>query len=616
MKKVAGFLLIICVPFLIHAQLLSDKVMPPSPNAAAIIKYCDHPVGTASGIPKIRLPLSTLFNKDAYVPISMNYHTLGIKVEEEATWTGLGWYLSSGGMITRIVRGKNDFGQSETELKSTAKGYPFESIKPCFDDCEDQEVEEFRRLACNGEIDSDPDVFFFDILGMKGKFLLTPGHDPKADKVELNMVKPTKMTFTYFIKAKYWQVKDLRGYTYEFRTRELTETHRNYIDYKADKQETVFNYYSDLATTSWYLDKITSPSGSIAWFTYEIGTGGNSPYGSNSTYHRMNINDQDVWDIHYSSHCFPDDKENVLVLSESQHNDIYLKSIRCGDFEAKFFVSDREDIISPSIPDRASPAGSQYSQYLDVIKGPQKLDSIVVTKGGQSHKRFLFKYSYFNGDRQDPIPRMFKRLKLDSLVSIGKDEKREVSKFEYFEKDGLPSKESYGRDLWGYANGEEDARNITPSDFFNYSQPEKILQQDGRTKHYDLEKVKEGVMTKIEYGNGVIKTFKYGHQEFTKIDEEITSHFDQKVAQSNFKHTRRPFIFGGLRLVEVIEKYPTDEIYKEYDYRINRVESGVLKITHYSHDHHGYGHRTSGNHNVVYKKVYIKSGKIFNGHRF
>lgn len=617
MQKIFGVsLLVIFGYYNLSAQLLTDKVMPPSPNAAAIIKYCDHPTGTKAGIPKIRIPFRTLANNDVYVPMSLNYHTLGIRVEEEATWTGLGWYLNAGGMITRIVRGKNDFGLVEEELKPTAKGYPFEDIKPCFDDCDENETEEFHTKVCNGEIDTDPDIFFFDILGIRGKFLLTPHHDKSSDFIVLGVSIPTKMSFAYSIKDNYWRVTDRKGFKYTFGTRELTETHRNYFDHKLDSHKILFKYYSELATTTWYLNQIESPSGSIATFNYAVGDNGLSDYASNGTHHKMNINDQDLWDVHYSSYCFPDAIENVQILSESLYNDVYLQSITCGDYEARFSMSPREDIISPAVTDRPRPAGSQYTQYLSARKPPQKLDQIEIRKGSDLIAKYEFNYSYYNDGRNDSIPRLFKRLKLDSLVTTNQKGQRKSDKFSYHQKYNLPSKESHARDLWGYYNGEEDIHNITPSDYYNYSQPEKTLQEDGRAKHYSIDHVKEAVLEKIEFGNGVVKTYTYGHQEFTDISDEIKQHFDDRMKQTNFSHILHPFISGGLRVEEINEKYPHDEIYKEYKYVLNSKESGVLNITHYSHDHSGYGHRTSGNHNVIYKKVYIKTGKIFNGVKF
>lgn len=597
------FLLLICVQS--HAQLLVDKVMPPSANAAALIKYCDHPVGVKSGIPEVTFPLEPLTHEDILIPLSMSYHNIGIKVEEEATWTGLGWHLNAGGVITRIVRGKNDFGLTEKEFKSKAKGYPFEHIKPCFDDCAENENDAFREKVCNGEVDSDPDIFFFDLMGIKGKFLLTPDHRGDAKSIFIKTVSPTNLIFEYVTTTNSWKVKNEMGYTFFFKTREKTETHRNYFDYKSDEQKVLFNYYSELATSAWYLDEVLAPSGARAFFRYDTYPNGDSPYSSNGTHHKMFVNDDDVWDVHYSAYCFPKDVNNVQILSESLFGDIYLKSIRCGEYKVNFIKSDREDIISPAVLDRPRVGGTEYSEFFNVNKGPQKLDAMEIIKNGQLVKKYEFNYSYFNDFVTLGLPRLYKRLKLESIKTIYEDGVAKEDSFSYIEKFGLPSKESHARDLWGYYNGEENIHNMTPSDYFNYSQPEKMFQEEGREKHYSLKYAKEGILKMITYDDGSTKEFLYNHQEFTAISVEISDHFDNNMESSNFTHTASPYIAGGLRVQKIIERNLGVEIFKEFDYRRGNKESGVLSIIHYDHDHNGFGHRTSGNHNVIYNIVNV-----------
>lgn len=587
------------------AQLRVDKVIPPSFNAAAIIKYCDHPIGNKYGIPKVKFPIKTLINNDIYIPIALNYHTIGIKVEEEPTWAGLGWYLNAGGVITRIIRGENDFGVSENSTSQTqkAKGYPFEHIKPCFDDCEENENDEFHQKVCAGEIDPDPDIFFFDILGMKGKFLLTPDHDPAKEYIQINIVRPRKMTAQFFIKKNYWVIKDQRGYQYTFGAREITETFDNYFDYKLDSHKLNFMSQFNEATTSWYLTRIESPKGAVASFTYDVTMDGKSDYASMSTYHKMNINDENIWDLHYSSYCFPDHIENVQIVSENRHHDVYLQSITCGEYTVTFEKSPQEN----TTPSKKMAIPKHLST--------QKLDQIEITKNGELVSSNAFYYSYFNGEMFGGDAYLYHRLKLDS-IKTSNNTKEKTFRFSYEEDIPLPSKESHARDLWGYYNGEEDLYNITPSDFYNYSQPEKLLQEEGKTRHYSLDHIKSGILKKVDYDGKKSKEYVYDHQEFEEIDEEISSHFSNSMKNSNFSHHINPFIFGGLRIQEIIDSFPSEQIYKEFNYRPAGKETGKLIITHYSHDHHGYGHKTSGNHSVKYNKMKIKTGKLFRGKKF
>lgn len=606
-------LIIACSSSQLCAQLRVDKVTPPSFNASSVIKYCDHPIGYKYGIPKIKYPIKTLVNNDLYIPISLSYHTIGIKVEEEATWVGLGWRLNAGGLITRIIRGENDLGPAEKLNTQSALGYPFEHIKPCFDDCGENENDEFHQKVCNGEIDSDPDIFFFDILGIKGKFLLTPDHKTDAEYVEITMVRPRKIDIRFYIKQNYWTAQDSRGYKYTFRAREITNSFDNYYDYKLDSHKLHFQEHFNQATTSWYLTDIKSPKGATAEFVYDIQSDGQSPYASNSTRHRMNINDGDVWDLHYTSYCFPESIENVQIVSENQHRDVYLRSIKSGNYEVNFKKSEQE-VRTPLKIKKSAAVSGKYEASIPGGFGPQKLDLIEFRQNGKIINTSQFFYSYFNESMYGEEAYLYKRLRLDS-ISI-QDKNQKGYRFAYEDEIELPSKESHARDLWGYYNGEEDRYNITPSDFFNYSQPEKMLQEEGKSKHYSLDFIQAGMLKKIDHGEGRTRAFAYDHQEFEEIDPEISSHFSSGMTESNFTHHLNPYLFGGLRIKEIIDTYPTENIYTDFDYKPNGKETGKLIIAHYNHDHHGYGHKTSGNHGVKYNKVKVITGKLFRGKKF
>ncbi len=92
-----------------HAQIKPAKIIPPSPEAAALGKYGDIPVSYYTGMANVSIPIYTIPLGELSVPINLNYSTNGIKVEEEASWAGLGWALQTGGVITRSVRDIDDF---------------------------------------------------------------------------------------------------------------------------------------------------------------------------------------------------------------------------------------------------------------------------------------------------------------------------------------------------------------------------------------------------------------------------------------------------------------------------------------------------------------------------
>jgi hypothetical protein len=79
-----------------------------SPNAAALGKFGDTPVSYHTGVPEISIPVYTVQEGSLSAPVTLSYHSAGVKVDEVASWVGLGWSLSAGGSITRTVNGGPD----------------------------------------------------------------------------------------------------------------------------------------------------------------------------------------------------------------------------------------------------------------------------------------------------------------------------------------------------------------------------------------------------------------------------------------------------------------------------------------------------------------------------
>jgi len=83
-------------------------VIPNAPQAASLGRYGDIPVAVNTGVPSISVPLYTIKSGKLSVPVSFNYHGSGIKVMDKASSVGLGWALSAGGDISRVVQGLED----------------------------------------------------------------------------------------------------------------------------------------------------------------------------------------------------------------------------------------------------------------------------------------------------------------------------------------------------------------------------------------------------------------------------------------------------------------------------------------------------------------------------
>src|SRR5205085_12228803 len=87
----------------------TPKIIPPSPNAAALGKFGDIPVSPYTGSTDVTIPIYTIQARGVSVPVNLSYHTGGIRLSEESGWVGLGWALSAGGMVSRSINDKDDF---------------------------------------------------------------------------------------------------------------------------------------------------------------------------------------------------------------------------------------------------------------------------------------------------------------------------------------------------------------------------------------------------------------------------------------------------------------------------------------------------------------------------
>src|SRR5664279_261200 len=160
-------LYILCVLFSVAVQAQNPthpempKLTPLSPEAAAMSRYGEYPVSMFTGIPDISIPLFEIKTGKFSVPITLSYHAAGNKVNDIAPWVGLGWTLSSGGIITRKVMGKDD--QNYTRRVPDASTLHADTASD----------HEFLEEVFNGSTvyDTEPDIYNFNFPGKSGSFI-------------------------------------------------------------------------------------------------------------------------------------------------------------------------------------------------------------------------------------------------------------------------------------------------------------------------------------------------------------------------------------------------------------------------------------------------------------
>ena len=92
-----------------------QSITPPSPEAAAMMRSINIPVSHYTGTASINIPFYTISAGGVQVPVSLGYQASGIKVKDMETWVGLGWRLSTGGRISRMVQSFRNAGRRASQ---------------------------------------------------------------------------------------------------------------------------------------------------------------------------------------------------------------------------------------------------------------------------------------------------------------------------------------------------------------------------------------------------------------------------------------------------------------------------------------------------------------------
>lgn len=399
------------------------------------MKYADVPVGLYTGVASVNVPLYELKGPHLSLPISLSYHAGGIRVEENSSSVGLGWSLNAGGAVTRTTKGLRDEAHG---------GYLSSDTLPV-----NPQIIGFFEEVVTGELDTEPDIFFYNLNGRSGKFYLDKksensgvvmGHSiPHQDiKIKCSFIPNLLVDFT---------ITSEDGIEYFFNVVESTES-RNYVyDVSSSIQGPVIKGdRTTQAETSWFLKEIRSPiGGEVITFTYVPEKSKyETPRNGRATY---NTNSQLV--------------TRTMSFSEVTHSGKRLTEIRYDKIGATVeFVpgNDRTDVAQ-----FASDKTKSISQV--VIRHDGSPDPV---------KRFDLITSYFTnpvssqnyGGSLVPPERqyLFKRLRLDKVTERSGDGTQSVPPYSFkYNSIPLPPKNGETQDHWGYFNGPTE-----PFSFMSY----------------------------------------------------------------------------------------------------------------------------------------------------
>ncbi|HPI00070.1 MAG TPA: hypothetical protein PK772_07065, partial [Chitinophagaceae bacterium] len=413
---------------------VSDKGFP-SPNAAALGKYADYPVSYFTGVPAINIPLYTLKDGAATLPISLSYHASGIKVGEVASSVGLGWVLNAGGVITRTIKGAPDEGTSNRSSSLNGpRGYYQDSglsdkVRPGSSTLNS----DLKAISSTNSVDMEPDIYTLNVDGFVGKFVFDEKRNPTfLTKTDIEIAVDYLETSGGAYPGEFlrWVVTTLNGVQYIFGENGAKDI--NKLDGSTNRD--------DDAPTSWYLTKIIYPNSTDS-ITIEY-----TP--EKYTYRNLGsefiaIQREHAWGPYYSGYM--DGKIGNPNWNTYSLSGVLLKKIATKNIELNFIAATvRRDVEGAGhCLDKIQIKNKNTNTIIDEIK--LNYDYFQSSSAGSAETGAL-------GTKDTTDTRRLKLINVQRGIT-GSPLQASPYSFQYYEDIKLPRRCSYDQDHWGYANG-------------------------------------------------------------------------------------------------------------------------------------------------------------------
>lgn len=284
------------------AQVSTDKnmpkdytVIPPSPEVSSLMKYTEIPVSYFNGLPQIDIPIYDLKAGRLSVPISLNYHGGGIKVNEVPGEAGLGWALIAGGCISRTVYGHPDdivnsndtrglFRASQndinlrTHIMNKIADYDPADHYPSSDNLE--KILNWGYDYMCGHSDMANDVYQINCMGISGTFIYNDSKDMVLSSGSGISVSPSRVSTS--VPSEYI-ITDVNGTKYFFGKQEFTRYEYSFGDPYNDQRRDSIRYVS-----AWHLTKVKNIENDSILFHYRTKGYKSVNYGGSQTYYTIN----------------------------------------------------------------------------------------------------------------------------------------------------------------------------------------------------------------------------------------------------------------------------------------------------------------------------------------
>ncbi|MDR3715833.1 MAG: DUF5977 domain-containing protein [Puia sp.] len=449
-----------------QAIVNTPDFVPPPADAATLGKYGDVPVTMSNGSTTITVPIYDIKTPRLSLPIGFNYNTAGIKVDDVASWVGLGWSLNAGGVITRAVRGIDDL---------ATKGY-YNSTVPLAVTTSSTTSWKFFQDVMNQTQDAEPDYFFYNFGKYAGKFIFNESKVPTI----INYQDPLSIKYTG---ANSFTITDGEGNNYYFNDAETSQS--------GVHPSAVVRTY----TSSWYLTRIVSNDRTdTISFTYAsdavLGQETFDYYESVGPYYTSSIV-QNVCNLTFNA-IGQDGRGSIVGEPYTNSTPLRLQEINFKNGKVHF-----------------------YSSATRVDVGGVRLDSVIVSSYDFPTRTYIpikkvksaydnFFTSLPNVPATSPSPY---RLRLDSVMMTGGDN-YPAGRYKFlYDSTMLPYITSNAKDWFGYYNGKITNVSLIPTQNIVFSSTPYTVGNGDRSCNPDS--IQAGVLKWIYYPTGGYTHFTY-----------------------------------------------------------------------------------------------------------
>lgn len=452
-------------------------IIPASPEPASMAKASNMDVSLCTGMASVSIPLYDLKIGKSNFPVSINYASNGLKVDDIPSRSGLGWTLSAGGVITRTIRGKAD---EKAIRKESAGATPTA-----------EQLIDYYDYISNGTYDAEPDEFSISAPGMSGKFILDSNDQALKIPYNNNKIQVTKSSTELKV-----LITDVNGAKYYFG-----------YDGKVEKTVTHNAHGKNIGfqslITALFLTKILYPDGSYIQFNYSAINYSTIPgldqsITSGLLTNLLPSNSCECSGSFGTIQCDIGPQAFQTGIVDINYDSYYLSSIETSDYQHIFFTYENRDDNSDDkrLKSMAILCGSYSKSYNFVYVTPSVSPTSYTNEFYSVNKMFFLKEIYWVTTVDENFPDTSRYL------------------FAYENLASLPPRLNTSQDHMGYYNAASNAYLLPITPNTNQVNWGSIYATADRSPNPDAAKI--GMLTRVIYPTGGYQEFDYEGNKFAK----------------------------------------------------------------------------------------------------